>query len=371
MRIAPFQAILPNLRLISSFDRFFKTVKEAYAQYAAHGFFQKAAQESIYVYRIEQEGRAHWGYVCAVHIEDYLQGHIKPHEHTLAQKEQQQLHLMLQRKAQVKPVLLTWQGQDNLLVYARRWAALHDPTLDLELDTEDSRHTLWAISDGAAIRQVQDEFSRRVSTTYIADGHHRSKVVAMLYERAADADRQSQFEWLLAACFPTDQLRIWDYNRVIDTRNEISFTRFLARLSEYCDITYMDIPHQPRAPHYMTLFLANEWYALRWKSQWVRPVQPQLPVLDVDLFNRYVLGDILGIMDVRHDKRVSYVAGRHGLEGLKEKVLKNEHRMGFCLYPVAMEDFLTISDAGCTLPPKSTWFEPRMKNGLIVKELML
>lgn len=369
MRVAPFQAVLPDLRLVTSTDHFFGTVKEDYSQYAAVGFFRKAARESLYVYRIIQDDRAHWGFVGAVHISEYLEGHIKKHELTLADKEQQQLRLLLERGAQVKPVLLAWQGESHLAAFAREWGERHEPVLDLELESEGSRHTLWAIAEGQAIRQVRDWFAEEVAVTYIADGHHRTSVMALLYEQYAGRPAQAQFEWLLAALFPADQLTIWDYNRVVDTRNEISFTRIMAALSQYCDIRFLEVPHKPHQPHHLTLFINNEWYELAWKPEYIVPMGPGLPVLDVDLFNRYVLGEVLGITDVRNDRRVSYVDGMKGLEGLKNKVLKNEHRIGFCLHPLQMEDFIRVSDAGQTLPPKSTWFEPRMKNGLIVKEI--
>lgn len=369
MRVAPFQAVLPDLQLVTSTDHFFRTVKEDYARFAQVGFFRKAARESLYVYRIEQEGRAHWGYVGSVHIGEYFEGRIKKHELTLADKEQQQLRLLLERRAQVKPVLLTWQDSSSLSEFARMWGEAHAPVLDLEFEGEGSRHTLWAVADGATIRQLQDWFALEVHTTYIADGHHRTSVVALLYEQYAQRPQRDQFAWLLAALFPADQLTIWDYNRVIDTLGEISFTRFLAALSRYCNIAPLELPRKPRAPQELTLFLNKEWYALRWKPEWVVPLGEGLPVLDVDLFNRYVLQDILGIVDVRSDGRVGYVDGQKGLEGLKSKVLKSDYRMGFCLYPLRMDDFLRVSEAGCTLPPKSTWFEPRMKNGLIAREL--
>ncbi len=369
MRVAPFQAVLPDLRLVTSTDHFFSTVKEDYSKYASVGFFHKAARESLYVYRIVQDGRAHWGYVGTVHISEYLEGRIKKHELTLADKEQQQLRLLLERGAQVKPVLLAWQGESRLAGFAREWGAAHEPVLDLELAGEGSRHTLWAIADGTVLSQLRQWFAEEVAVTYIADGHHRTSVVALLYEQYAGQPAQARFEWLLAALFPADQLTIRDYNRVVDTRNEISFTRLMAALSQYCDIRLMEAPHKPRQPHQLTLFINNEWYELSWKPQYIVPMGPGLPVLDVDLFNRYVLGEILGIADVRSDRRLSYVEGTKGLEGLKNKVLKNEHRVGFCLYPLQMEDFIRVSDAGQTLPPKSTWFEPRMKNGLIAMEI--
>jgi uncharacterized protein (DUF1015 family) len=184
-----------------------------------------------------------------------------------------------------------------------------------------------------------------------------------------NASAAAPYRYLLCAFFPFDQLVIHEYNRVVDLPGDISATAFLAKLSDLCRVRHLREAAKPQKSHEMTLFLNREWYRLRWRKKILKKYQDALVVMDADILNKEVLENILGIADVRNDDRLSYVDGISGVKGLTDKAEKSALRMGFCMYPISFEDIVTVADAGKTLPPKSTWFEPRVKNGLISQRL--
>jgi len=368
MRIKPFQAIFPNVELITSADHFFSAVKADYAEYFKSGFFHKSSREGFYIYQITTPMRTFAGLIASVDIRDYLQGKIKKHENTIAAQEQQQMHYMLQRHAQLKPVILTYRKVEEIENLLKKSLSTARPVLKLFLDKNQEQHSFWEVTEGQIIRQIKDLFQEQVPLTYIADGHHRSSTTALMYRRYGRRKTEPRFNSLLAAFFPTDELEIHDFNRVIVGLNELTPAIFMAKISQLFDIELLKEARKPARKHEITMYLEREWYQLCWKKSILEEFKKEPVLLDVHLLNDKVLHGILGIRDVRRDIRLKYVEGPKGLEGVKEKTLKTENRLAFCLYPVTMSDFLSIADAGNVLPPKSTWFEPRFKNGLIVQE---
>lgn len=368
MNLNPFQAIFPKTEYISSADHFFSTVKEEYPEYMESGFFEKSPKEGLYVYQITQQNRSFLGLIGCVDIEDYNSGRILIHEKTLAAKEQQQIHLLLKRGAQVKPVLLTHPKSNNIDSLLRQQIKKSPPFYEVAFELTEERHSFWEIQDGDLIQRFQSLFNKEVPNAYIADGHHRSSVTALMENRTKSLDDRKSYDQLLCAFFPTTELEILDFNRVIEGLNEVTPTFFMAKLSQLFDIEEMPEPTKPTKKHEITLYINKEWYKLTWRKKVLEAYKDEPVILDVTLLNEKVLNGILNIEDVRMDLRVKYVEGPKGLDGIKDKTLKTEQRIGFCLYPVDMNDFIKLSDAGNTLPPKSTWFEPRIKNGLIVKE---
>lgn len=368
MTINPFQAIYPRVDYITSAEMFFSTVKEDFNEYAASGFFNKSYNESIYVYQIRRADRTYTGILACTDIEDYQNGKIIKHEHTIAAKEQQQLHLLLRRKAMVKPVLLTYPQVDQIDQLLAETIKERIPFLTINFEEENEQHIFWEITDGDSIKTIQDLFSERVPHAYIADGHHRTSATAVVAERSPDPEKAASYKKLLTAYFPTNELEIFDFNRVIESLGDYSTTQFMAYLSQILDITPVTGPAKPSQKHEMVLFLNHEWYRLNWKKRILKKHPEGAESLDVFLLNHYILNGILGIENVRSDQRVKYVEGKRGMDGFKNRVLKVENRVGFLLFPIDMQEFLDISDRGQVLPPKSTWFEPRMKNGLIVYE---
>jgi uncharacterized protein (DUF1015 family) len=368
MHIQPFQAVFPNTELITSADYFFSTVKEQFNDYVESGFFKKTPHEGIYIHRIIARKKTFTGLIACVDIQDYLDGHIKKHENTLADSEQQQMHLLLQRSSQVKPVMLTYRKVDDIQSIIETYANNHTPFLTVHFEAADEYHYFWEIQDGQAIRQLQVLFHEKVPATYIADGHHRTSSAALLYEKQGKMNPNSPFKWLTGAFYATDELEIHDFNRIVEGLSDLTPTVFMAKISQIFEIEVLDEPMKPTRKHELTMYLDREWFRLRWRQHVLDEFKHQPILLDVTLLNEKVIKGILEIKEVRTDARVKYLEGPKGIDTLKEKTLKSEERLAFCLYPVAMQDFLAIADSGGVLPPKSTWFEPRIRSGLLVNQ---
>ena len=370
MTIRPFQAVYPNTDYIASNDAFFGTVKEEYVSYKKSGFYIKASQESVYIYRIQTKHRSHTGLVACTDINEYLNGNIKKHENTLSAGEQRQMYMMMNRKSIVKPVLLIHPRVKKLNDLFEKYIKEHEPFYTIHFESENTKHMLWEVSDGDAIEKIQQLFDNKIPETYIADGHHRCSATALLYTRLKKKKKVNPYETILTAFFPEDQLEIYDYNRIVDALEEVSLTQFMAKLSKLFYIDFLEKPAKPKCKHEITMFLNKEWFLLKWKPSVLKKYKNQKIVLDASLLDEKVLKDILGIKDVKTDVRMKYISGIEGLKSLIKKTQKLETRVAFCLYPAQMSDLLTTADEGGVMPPKSTWFEPRMKNGLIVQELV-
>lgn len=364
MRIKPFKALTPDLSLVKSADSFFNTVKQNFPKYNEAGFFKSETEEAFYIYKITEGDHSYTGILNSSSVEDYKAGLIKKHEKTISVKEQQQLSLLLHRKAIVKPVLLTYPKVDIIEDFTKRITEDREPIFSISFERDHQYHELWAINNPSEIRQLQDMFSEHVPCAYIADGHHRTSTSALLHDKEGSSGK---YEYFLTAYFPNSQLEILAYNRVIDTFDSITPTRFMAKLAKYCKITPLYVPTPPSSPKELVMYINYEWYSLKWKDNIIKKAPKN--VLDVELFNKYILTKIIGIKDLKDDPKIRYADGKLGLEGVADKTNKAPGRVGFSLYPVPMKDFIRISDKGATLPPKSTWFEPRMKNGVVVQTI--
>jgi len=368
MKIRPFAAIIPNEKLISSPDSFFNNVKYDFTKYVKNGFFRKTEQEAFYVYEIKREGQRHLGLLVTIDIEDYIQGKIKVHENTLAAKEQKTTDLIMEREAMIKPVMLSYPGRDEIEDLLKELRKNTSKFYSFTLDDGAVKHKIYRVSDAAQLKRIQELFES-VEALYIADGHHRTSTTANLYRMQAEEQAGFDLRWLHAGIFAFEHLEINDYNRVVDALDAMSAAQLVVHLSHYFHIKPLEGPAKPKEKFHIHMFLEDEWYELRWKKEYIAINDEEPVLLDAALFDRYVLGGIVGIEDVRNDDRVSYVQGPKGLEGVMKKARKSEDRVGFCLPPVSTEEFIAVSDARKTLPPKSTWFEPRLKNGLLVQGL--
>lgn len=368
MRILPFQAVYPNFEYISSPDSFFGNVKYDYPDYKKSGFFTKAPQEALYIYEIKTVSRDYTGLIACSDIRDYEEENIKRHENTLPSKEQQQMHLMLSRNAILKPVLLTYKGVDALNKLINEYKNSFDPYYATHFQEENATHSIWEVSDGKRIQQIQKLFKKHVPITYIADGHHRCSTTALMHERLKKKKSGKDYSRLLSAFFPADELEVHDYNRVVDGLDDLTLTTFMARISKLFDIDILDEPTKPSKKHEIVMFVNREWFKLTWKKKYLKVCPEMKVLLDASLLDQLVLKEILGIKDTRTDTRIKYIEGPKGLDEIRGKAIKNERRLAFMLYPASLNDLITVADAGQTMPPKSTWFEPRMKNGVIVQE---
>ncbi len=367
MHLHPFRAIYPKLDLIASPDAFFGTVKEDYTAYRKKGYFLESEEESLYIYRIKDPVRAYTGIIACASIQDYLDGMIKKHENTLAGKEQMQTELLMARTAVVKPVLLTYEPVEAIFAFSQDLIESKEPFFETYFKSDQQTHQFWNVSDPGQIMLLKALFDQYVDSAYIADGHHRTTSMAQLYEQTGGKAGASPYDRFLCAFFPSSQLEILDYNRVVEGLEDISFTTFMAQLSQVADIEVLKEPVRPREKHEMVMFINQEWFRLRWRRRLMESFKGDEVLLDVQLLNELILENILEIADVRTDDRVKYIDGRQGIRGVSDRVGKNVNRVGFFLHPVSMDDFMRIADEGQILPPKSTWFEPRMKNGLLVQ----
>ncbi len=368
MKIRPFQAVYPNFDFITSTDSFFANVKYDYPEYYESGFFKKASQEAIYIYRITTQKHSFTGIIACSDLQDYYDGKIKKHENTLSSKEQMQMQLMIRRGAMVKPVLLTYQDVKEVNTWIRKHIKKNECFFEAHFEKEAQTHSFWEVSDGKAIQTLQNLFDQNVGESYIADGHHRTSTAALLYERLQHKEKDKKYDQLLSAYFPVSELEVHDYNRIVEGLNECSLTTFMAKMSKIFDFEILEEGRKPTEKHEIVMYLNREWFALRWKKSVLKSYKQFKVVLDASMLDEKVLKDILGIKDIRTDLRIKYVEGTKGVEEVRTKTIKNENRIAFLLYPVKLEELIAVADANMIMPPKSTWFEPRMRNGLLVQE---
>ncbi len=368
MRIEPFQAVFPNFDYITSVDAFFETVKFEYPQYRQSGFFQKASQEGLYVYEISRAGRTHTGLICCVDIEEYKKGNIKKHENTLPAKEQQQMHLMISRNAIVKPILITHPTIDQIDVLLAAQKTEKQAFYSTSFSNGES-HKMWQIINGSRIEEIQSVFAKHVHHAYIADGHHRCSTSSLLHDRMKEHGKSDQYNKLFVTYFPESQLEVHDYNRVVECLDDVSLSRFMAQLSNIFRIKPLKSGRKPRQKHELTFCINKEWYSLKWKKKVLKQHENDTVILDAQLLDELVFEKILGFEDVRTDSRLKYIEGPKGINAIRQQVNKNDKRVGFCLYPANLGDLIEVADRCEVMPPKSTWFEPRVKNGLLALEL--
>lgn len=368
MTIYPLQASYADLDMIASPDSFFETVKQEYQDYQKSGFFNRTSQESIYIYEVKTPLRSHTGLLTCVDIRDFAEGRILKHENTISEKEQKMMNMLLQRKALIKPVLLTYPPVPDLKAFIANFKGSHKPLFSIQFKANNELHSVWEIPDGNDIQRIRDLFAERIPKAYIADGHHRCSTSLYLEKSFKSKKKHIRFDLLFSAFFDFDELTILDYNRVVDVFAEMSPARFMAALSQRFDITGVEEAIKPAGKFEITMCIGREWYSLKWKQHVLDRYAGEVAILDAQILDEQVFRDIIGIEDVRADLRIDYIEGARGLDGVSQKVLKNPMLVGFCLYPVAMEEVRKIADANKIMPPKSTWFEPRIKNGVVIYE---
>ncbi len=367
MKIKPFRACYPNFEKIESPDVFCDEAKNLYEQYVEEGLYEKLPQPAFFIYQIRSVTGEHTGLVALNEVEDFFDGKVKKHEATLSEREKQQMDLFLHWEAILKPVLLTYPSVPGISVWLKEFTQKNKALFDTRFKKGKVLHRIWAVTDRQAIVELQDLFSRNVKSTYIADGHHRTSTMAMLHEMR-DEYPAFDFDHLFCAFFATDQLDILDYNRAVELPIGMSAAQFMARISKIFEIEPLDWPRRPTDKHEIVMCLRKEWYSLQWRAELLPGIDEQNALLDASLLNERVLGNILGIKDVRSDSRVTYIDGSKGMEGL-QKAASGRNRVGFALYPVHFADMMFLADAGEILPPKSTYFEPRLKSGVLVQLL--
>ena len=316
------------------------------------------------------DGRTQYGIVVAANVNDYLEGRIKKHELTRREKEADRMHHIEINNANIEPVFLAFPTNVVLEDIIARTAKT-EPEYDF-VSEDGIGHTLWVIGDEETVNAITSAFAA-IPYLYIADGHHRTAAAAHVGEEKAKADPnhtgKEEYNFLLAVCFPQSHLKVMDYNRVVKNLNGLSEEQFLDKVKEHFVVEDKgeEIYH-PVALHNFSLYLGGKWYSLTAKEGTYDDNDP-IGVLDVKISSDYILRDILGITDLRTDKRIDFVGGIRGLGELKERVDSGEMKVALALYPVTMQQIIDIAVSGNIMPPKATWFEPKLRSGLIIHKL--
>ena len=352
-------------------ERVYASGAEQFRKFQENGWLVRDKEENYYLYAQamnDAQGQLKWQYgiVLCAHVDDYMNGVIKKHELTRRDKEDDRMRHVRETNANVEPVFLAFRHNPVLIDLIERVAAT-EPVYDFVAPIDGFSHKFWVISDAADKATITEAFAK-MDALYIADGHHRSAAAARVgAEKAAGPDAESSF--YMAVCFPAEQLTILDYNRVVKDLNGLSSEEFLQRLAENFDVEDRgtEIWH-PAHAHQFSLYLDGRWYSLDAKAGTFDPNDP-IGVLDVDISSRLILQDILEIGDLRSSQRIDFVGGLRGLGELKRRVDSGEMRAALALFPVSMDQVMNIADTGNIMPPKATWFEPKLRSGLVIHSL--
>ena len=343
---------------------------ENFKKFQDKGWLVQDDQDCYYIYAQTMDGRTQYGFVVGASVEDYLTGRIKKHELTRREKEADRMHHIEINNANIEPVFLAFPDNSTLEDIIDRTA---QTTPEYDFVSEDGiGHTLWVIKDKETIDTITREFGE-IPYLYIADGHHRTAAAAHVGEEKAKADPNhngtEEYNYLLAVCFPQSHLKVMDYNRVVVDLNGYTEEDFLKKLEDKFIVEEMGTEiYKPAKLHNFSLYLGGKWYSLTAKEGTYDDNDP-IGVLDVTISSDYILRDILGITDLRTDHRIDFVGGIRGLGELKRRVDSGEMKMALALYPVTMKQIIDIADSGKIMPPKATWFEPKLRSGLIIHKL--
>lgn len=367
-----YHIIKPEINFPKGTSEYDPRVYESGAQhlrkFQEKGWLIPDEEDCYYLYAQTMNEKTQYGWVVCASVDDYMQGIIKKHELTRADKEEDRMKHVRATRAHVEPVFLAYRPREILLALRNKYAA-QQPVYDFIAPVDGFRHQLWIVKDKIDQELITREFDQ-MDSLYIADGHHRSAAAALvgneLAHQAEHLTGKEEFNYYMAVCFPANELTILDYNRVVKDLGNFSPKEFLTALEKNFTVQKKEkSPYHPTKPHEFSLYLGGFWYALNAREGTYNPTDP-IGVLDVDISSRLILNDLLGIKDLRKDKRIDFVGGLRGLEELQQRVDSGEMQMALALYPVSMQQIMDIADSGNIMPPKATWFEPKLRSGLVV-----
>lgn len=324
-------------------------------------------KEQFYLYQLTMNGRSQIGLVVCASIKDYQENKIKKHEFTREEKEVDRIRHVDTADANTSPIFLTYRDQESIDALIEQWVTENDPIYDFS-SFHDVEHKVWVIDQPTMIAQMKELFERQVAELYIADGHHRTesavKVALKRKETHPNAPEEAEFNYFLAVLFPASQLAILDYNRVV---NSVIGEDFLDQLAEKFDVEKVTSSYKPDRPKTIGMYLKSDWYKLTVKPAFIldHPVKG----LDVSLLQEHILTPLFDIKDIRTDKRIDFIGGIRGLQALSDAVDEGPFTVAFAMYPTEIDELIRVADSGEVLPPKSTWFEPKLLSGLFVHDL--
>jgi uncharacterized protein (DUF1015 family) len=319
-------------------------------------------KECYYIYQLIMNGRTQTGLVAVSSVQDYEQGIIKKHEFTRPDKEQDRINHIKTSGAQTGNVFLAYRDVDELDSLIAKWKSAKNPVYDFVADDE-IQHTIWIVNDDATIQQISDLFVSKVPATYVADGHHRAASAAKVKHALGDKATEAS-NYFLTTLFPANQLYIMDYNRVIKDLNSLSNEDFIKKIKDKFEVAEIGSEaYRPQQLHEFGMYLDGTWYKLTSKQDTF--TEDPIGILDITILQNNLLDPVLGIKDQRTDKRIDFVGGIRGLQELENRVKSGEMQVAFSLYPVTIHQLFDIADSGNVMPPKTTWFEPKLRDGLL------
>ena len=335
------------------------------------GWLVQDSKENYYIYAQTMNGKTQYGLVVGAYVPDYMNGVIKKHELTRRDKEEDRMKHVRVNNANIEPVFFAYPDNDKLDVIIKKYT-LEKPVYDFIAPGDGFGHTFWIIDQSEDIAAITAEFAK-MQDPYITDGHHRSAAAALVGAEKAKQNPNhkgdEEYNYFMAVCFPANQLTIIDYNRVVKDLNGLTPEQFLGALNKNFIVEEKgaDI-YKPSGLHNFSLYLGGKWYSLTAKAGTYNVNDP-IGVLDVTISSNLILDEILGIKDLRSDKRIDFVGGIRGLGELKKRVDSGEMKVALALYPVSMKQLMDIADTGNIMPPKTTWFEPKLRSGLVIHKL--
>ena len=357
----------------SEYDpRVYEKAAENFQKFQDNGWLVQDDKENYYIYAQTMNGKTQYGLVVGAYVDDYMTGKIKKHELTRRDKEEDRMKHVRVNNANIEPVFFAYPDNKVLNDLIMRYAAT-EPEYDFIAPIDGFGQKFWVISDEKDIETVTNEFAKMPSM-YIADGHHRSAAAALVGAEKAKLNKDhkgdEEYNYFMAVCFQASQLTILDYNRVMKDLNRMEPVEFLRKLGRNFIVEDKgEEIYKPQQLHEFSLYLDKHWYSLKAKEGTYDNNYP-IGVLDVDISSRLILDELLGIKDLRGSNRIDFVGGLRGLGELKRRVDSGEMRLALALYPVSMQQIMDIADSGNIMPPKATWFEPKLRSGLVIHKLI-
>ena len=352
-------------------EQVYAKAAENFQLFQDKGWLVQDNKENYYIYAQTMNGKTQYGLVVGAYVPDYMNGIIKKHELTRRDKEEDRMKHIRITDANIEPVFLAYPDNVALASLIDRYAR-REPEYDFVAPIDGFRHRFWLVDDEADIDAITKEFAA-IPALYIADGHHRTAAAALVGQEKALAHGgthpEAEYNYFMAVCFPASELTILDYNRVVKDLGCYTSDEFLQALEKDFEVTCMGASaYKPAQPHEFSLYLDEKWYRLRVLPGRFDENDP-IDVLDVTVSSRLILDELLGIKDLRRDKRIDFVGGLRGLDELKRRCDSGEMKMALALYPVSMQQIMDIADCGKIMPPKATWFEPKLRSGLVIHKL--
>lgn len=352
-------------------EKVYAKAAENFRMFQDKGWLMQDSKESYYIYAQTMNGKTQYGLVVGAYVPDYMNGIIKKHELTRRDKEEDRMKHVRVNNANIEPVFFAYPDNATLDAIIKKYTA-QKPVYDFIAPGDGFGHTFWIIDNDKDIAVITEQFSV-MPALYIADGHHRSAAAALVGAEKAkqnpNHDGTEEYNYFMAVCFPANQLTIIDYNRVVKDLNGLTPAQFLAALEKNFVVEEKGQGiYKPTALHNFALYLDGKWYSLTAKSDTYDDHDP-IGVLDVTISSNLILDEVLGIKDLRSDKRIDFVGGIRGLGELSKRVDSGEMKVALALYPVSMKQLMDIADTGNIMPPKTTWFEPKLRSGLVIHEL--